>query len=133
MVTRCFWPPDSDIPRSPTTVWIPRGIEARSLSSPATRTASMISSRPASIRPKAALYAMVWEKRFASWGTTPITRRSSLMGISRISRPSSSTRPAVGSSRRVNSLTIVVLPAPVRPTIASLEPAGTFTLISRNA
>ena len=45
-----------------------------------------------------------------------------------MSRPSSITRPVVGSISRASSLTIVDLPEPVRPTIASLPPAGTLTL-----
>ena len=54
-------------------------------------------------------------------------------GKSRMSRPSSRMRPLVGSIRRASNLTMVDLPEPVRPTIASLPPAGTLTLMPRKA
>ena len=46
-------------------------------------------------------------------------------GISRTSRPSTRTAPAVGSIRRGTSSTNVDLPEPVRPTMPSDVPAGT--------
>src|SRR5581483_6436803 len=121
--TRCFWPPESVIPRSPTRVSRPAGISARSRPRPAMRTAHP--TRPsASSSAKATFSRSVREKRNGSWGTRPICRRSQPSGSVRTSRPSRRTVPASTSKRRGRSWTRALFPAPVRPTIATVFPAG---------
>ena len=64
-------------------------------------------------------------KRKTSWLTRPITPRSSVNDSSRTSVPSTVTRPRRRVVEPSSSLTIVLLPAPVRPTTACVSPAGT--------
>src|SRR5229473_5022483 len=47
---------------------------------------------------------------------------------SRVSRPSTNTEPASGSSSRLINFSSVLLPAPLRPTSASTSPASTVRL-----
>src|ERR1700732_247651 len=57
-------------------------------------------------------------------------RRRVASGHSRMGRPSMKTSPSGVSQRRATNAARVVLPLPVGPTMASVEPAGTFRLIS---
>src|ERR1700676_833327 len=57
-------------------------------------------------------------------------RRRLSSGHSRMGRPSMSSWPSGASQRRATNEASVVLPLPVGPTIASVEPAGTFRLMS---
>src|SRR6266436_5682092 len=56
--------------------------------------------------------------------------RKVVSGHSRIGRPSIKTESSGASQRRVMGAASVVLPLPVGPTMASVEPAGTFRLMS---
>ena len=60
-----------------------------------------------------------------SSSTIAIARRSETTSTSRTSAPSTSTEPERGSYRRGSSCTSVVLPDPVAPTSATVEPAST--------
>ena len=74
--------------------------------------------------PKAMLSRIEVENRNGSCGTKPMAPRSCASGSSRTSRPSSSTAPSLTSNRRGSSCTSELLPAPVRPTIASFWPGS---------
>src|SRR5205823_5445683 len=63
----------------------------------------------------------------------PIWRRISTGSNSRMSIPSIRMRPSIGSYRRQMSLNRVVLPAPLRPTTASVSPAATVNERSARA
>ena len=76
-------------------------------------------------RQRLMLLATVSLKRKTSCGTYPMLDRRTSRGIRRTSCPSISTVPWSGSSSRGIISTSVLLPEPVRPTIASVEPAGT--------
>ena len=59
------------------------------------------------------------------WNTSPTRRRiSSVCASSRVSMPSTSTWPAVGSSRALRCLASVDLPEPLCPTIARNSPSA---------
>src|SRR5206468_1585770 len=66
----------------------------------------------------------------ASSRTSTTGRRSQPSGRVRMSRPSRRTLPASTSKRRGRSWTSADFPAPVRPTIATVRPAGTVTSTS---
>mmetsp|Transcript_41361 Transcript_41361/g.93177 ORF Transcript_41361/g.93177 Transcript_41361/m.93177 type:complete len:161 (+) Transcript_41361:159-641(+) len=76
MATRCFSPPLSLRPRSPTTVSHPSGKFLMKSRIWAPRAASSRSAISASRRPYLMLCAMVSLKSTVSWGTTPIRPRS---------------------------------------------------------
>ena len=137
---RCFCPPDSVMPRSPTRVSYPCGKSATSLSSRAIAAASSTVtveaaslqaglSRPG-FRPAFAAHqtrrsrATVSENRNGSCGTKPIAPRTVASGSSRTSTPSMNTVPGGGSCSRASSDSSVDLPEPVRPTIATVCPAA---------
>src|ERR1700686_149049 len=58
-----------------------------------------------------------------------MARRKVSRGHSRIGRPSISSSPLGASQRRATSAASVVLPLPVGPIIASVEPAGILRFI----
>src|SRR5580704_4942021 len=60
-----------------------------------------------------------------------MARRRFSSGHSRMGRPSMKSWPLGDSQRRAMREASVVLPLPVGPTIASVEPAGIFRLMSR--
>ena len=68
-VARCFRPPESVTPRSPTMVSSPCGKISRSRSSREMRAARSISCAEQSSRPKIKLFLSEVEKRNGSWGT----------------------------------------------------------------
>mmetsp|Transcript_36133 Transcript_36133/g.101812 ORF Transcript_36133/g.101812 Transcript_36133/m.101812 type:complete len:138 (-) Transcript_36133:382-795(-) len=72
MATRCFSPPDSFSPRSPTTVSYPSGIARTASCIAAARAAPCNPSSSAAKSPYAMLFPMVSLKSTGSWGTTPI-------------------------------------------------------------
>mmetsp|Transcript_12598 Transcript_12598/g.28953 ORF Transcript_12598/g.28953 Transcript_12598/m.28953 type:complete len:160 (+) Transcript_12598:3521-4000(+) len=93
MATRCFSPPESFNPRSPTLVSYLSGKFMIVSCTAAILAASMISSRLASCLPYAKLYLMVSLKRTASCGTIPIASRSDCCFTFRMSMPSTHTAP----------------------------------------
>ena len=130
IAARCFCPPDSVIPRSPTIVSNPSGNEATSLSSRAMPAAHSIRARSADFAPPCAnamLSAIDSEKRNASCGTNPMARRRAASGRSRTSTPSMNTVPGGGSNSRGSRLMSVDFPDPVGPTSATVSPASIFT------
>ena len=78
-MTRCFWPPESDMPRSPTTVSKSTrhhrdiAVESGDVCGAARFRRSVVS-----VRPKAILRAMVSEKSIGSCGTIPMVLRNAL-------------------------------------------------------
>ena len=64
------------------------------------------------------------QKSAGSCGTMPIAPRRSPNDSARTSCPSSVMRPAVTSQKRGSSDAIVVLPAPERPTSATISPGA---------
>mmetsp|Transcript_20983 Transcript_20983/g.65010 ORF Transcript_20983/g.65010 Transcript_20983/m.65010 type:complete len:154 (-) Transcript_20983:1601-2062(-) len=100
MAMRCFCPPESRTPRSPTRVSYPSGKSQIKLCAPAAlqaaSTCASVTSSPSSA-PYLMLYAMDSAKTCVSWETTPMWRCRSRRLSSRRSRPSHVTRPAVGS------------------------------------
>ena len=127
---RCFWPPESVIPRSPTVVSKPCGKSWRSLASCATPAAHSEGSSPPRT-PKATFSRTVAEKRKLSCGTKPTAPRSVSSGIPRTSWPSTKRVPGGASKSRGRRETRVLLPAPVGPTTATVVPAGTTRSMSR--
>ena len=79
------------------------------------------------------LPATVSENRNGSSSTTAIALRSDTTSTSRTSAPSISTAPERGSYSRGSSWTSVVLPDPVAPTSAIVEPGSTVSDTSRRA
>ena len=71
-------------------------------------------------------------KSTVSWLTMPISARSEARRISRVSTPSSRTRPAVGSQKRGTRSTSVLFPAPLGPTSATICPFGAVRETSRS-
>src|SRR5215475_1469694 len=63
-------------------------------------------------------------KRMKSWKTAVMRRRHASMSSVRMSTPSTSMAPPSGSYSRHSNFASVVLPAPLRPTIANDVPAG---------
>ncbi|MNE12877.1 hypothetical protein D3C80_1056970 [compost metagenome] len=101
----------------------------KSASSAASAAAQMAASS-ASGRAKAMLARMLSLNRATSCGTRATAARKEACVTDRASRPSISTRPSCGSSRRRASLTMVDLPAPDGPTRAVVVPAGVTKLTS---
>ena len=130
MAVRCFCPPDSVMPRSPTSVCValrerlrrPCRAARRRRRSASARSRGRLRRRVST--PNAMFSAMVSENRNGSCGTNPIAPRSSASGISRTSTPSMKTVPGGGSCSRGSRLTSVDLPEPVAPTIAAVWPAS---------
>ena len=60
--------------------------------------------------------------RNTSWNAMPIEPRSTGTGMSAVSIPSIRISPPVGAMNRGSSLTVVLLPAPLGPTIATRSP-----------
>ncbi len=84
-----------------------------------------------SIRPRAArgaysamFSAMVPANSVGRWGTQAIRARQCSGSSSRRSTPAQVMRPSVGSARRISSLAIVLLPAPLGPTRAAIRPGS---------
>mmetsp|Transcript_5354 Transcript_5354/g.16306 ORF Transcript_5354/g.16306 Transcript_5354/m.16306 type:complete len:156 (+) Transcript_5354:196-663(+) len=98
MATRCFCPPDSCVPPSPTSVSYPLGSARMKTSALAARAAASTSPSLAPGMPNKMLSLMVPEKSTGSWLTRPKTCCRSQSRLSpRMSCPSSSTAPSVGS------------------------------------
>ena len=93
-------------------------------SAPIAPAAASMSGRLAPGRPKLMFSATVPENRKFSCMTITTTRRSWASLSSSRPTPSIVTRPSSGSYRRASSRAIVVLPTPVRPTSATVWPAG---------
>ena len=127
---RCFCPPESVTPRSPTIVEMPWGKSCTSLASCAICIISRVRSALSDGTPKPIFSSRGTENKNVSCGTNPTWRRSEVKGISRTSTPSIKTCPLLTSNRRGSRLTRVDFPLPVGPTIASEEPAFTRILIS---
>ena len=126
-VTRCFWPPDSVTPRSPTIVSRPCGMSARSRArpgQPATAHGDVAVAVRGAARAKATFSRIVRENRNGSCGTRPTCGAASRAAASARRARRAAPRPASTSKSRGRSWTSVVLPAPVRPTIATVRPAG---------
>mmetsp|Transcript_5287 Transcript_5287/g.14908 ORF Transcript_5287/g.14908 Transcript_5287/m.14908 type:complete len:195 (-) Transcript_5287:1408-1992(-) len=99
IATRCFSPPDSFRPRSPTSVSYPSSIEATTVSMHALRAVSSISwsvAFPPRL-PYPILYRIVSLNRTISWGTTPKSDRKPSSFTSRMSLPPIVTEPSSGS------------------------------------
>ena len=65
-------------------------------------------------------------------GTYPNPRRVRLSAVSAVtSSPAKNTRPLLGANSPMIALSSVVLPTPLRPITATIEPPGTCKLISR--
>ena len=125
---RCFCPPESVMPRSPTVVSKPCGNSRTSFSSWATAAAH--SARGSLPSASATFSRTVAENRKLSCGTKPIAPRSVASGSRRTSWPSTKTVPGGGSKSLGKSDTSVLLPQPVGPTIATVRPAGTSSSMS---
>mmetsp|Transcript_24158 Transcript_24158/g.71883 ORF Transcript_24158/g.71883 Transcript_24158/m.71883 type:complete len:152 (+) Transcript_24158:3035-3490(+) len=98
MAIRCFWPPESLPPPSPTCV--PKPFARLRVMKPcafAVRAAASISSRVASSLPSAIFSLTVPMKSIGSCPTSPICFRSALTFIVLTSMPSMSTSPESGS------------------------------------
>src|SRR5579883_55782 len=131
---RWRWPPESVMPRSPTTVEYPDGSSSASRASCAASAASTTRGSTggrSSGAPSAMLSCRVVEKRNASWGTRATARRRDASAIRRTSCPSTRTRPAVGSNRRGTRWASVLFPDPEGPTSATVRPAGRVSVTPR--
>ena len=120
---RCFCPPESVIPRSPTMVSKPRR-ELADFRGDAGDLGGVFDAsgpwRPP--RQRRCFREVVSLNRNVSCGTKPMARRSVASGHSRIGRPSMSSVSAGASHSRATSAARVLLPLPVGPTIARVEP-----------
>mmetsp|Transcript_13258 Transcript_13258/g.32190 ORF Transcript_13258/g.32190 Transcript_13258/m.32190 type:complete len:225 (+) Transcript_13258:565-1239(+) len=127
IATRCFSPPLSFTPRSPTIVIKPSGISASVRSSLASAADFITSSTVASTRP----YRRLWSKESlnstVSCGTMAMLARRDCILRSRMSIPSTSMEPSVTSYARSSRRRSVLLPLPDGPTI----PTDCPSLISR--
>mmetsp|Transcript_12211 Transcript_12211/g.22212 ORF Transcript_12211/g.22212 Transcript_12211/m.22212 type:complete len:134 (-) Transcript_12211:250-651(-) len=94
---RCFWPPETAAPPSPTCVSNPSGNETMKSYAFACRAALSISSMVASGRESLMFSFTEVSNRTGSWLTSANCSRSHATLISRRSTPSSSTLPALGS------------------------------------
>ena len=84
--------------------------------------------------PKSAMFsARVPARISVCWVTTPTAARSCCRSRSSTSTPPTRTVPGAGSTARETSEASVDLPEPVRPTSASVDPAGTARSTSRSA
>ena len=84
----------------------------------------------ASDRPMRMFSAMERLKRPASWNTTAMLPRSEPSVTSATSWPSTRMRPWSGERSRCSRASVVVLPAPVGPTSATVSPAAASRLMS---
>jgi hypothetical protein len=82
--------------------------------------------------PRRRLSSTVPAKRNTSWWTMATLPRRPCSAYSRTSRSSTSTVPRVTSQKRETRLTMVVLPAPVCPTIAIIRPGSMTNERSRS-
>mmetsp|Transcript_16326 Transcript_16326/g.39346 ORF Transcript_16326/g.39346 Transcript_16326/m.39346 type:complete len:158 (+) Transcript_16326:116-589(+) len=97
MARRCFCPPDSCIPLSPTKVSYPSGKREMNSCALATSATLLTSSSVASSRPYLMLSAMETAKSTGSWGTEATTPLSHSAERSLTLCPSRSTVPCSGS------------------------------------
>mmetsp|Transcript_3562 Transcript_3562/g.8674 ORF Transcript_3562/g.8674 Transcript_3562/m.8674 type:complete len:208 (+) Transcript_3562:712-1335(+) len=130
MATRCFSPPLRRSPRSPTNVWYPSAhCSSTNLENCAALAAFTTSSRVPSISlpslPKAMLYSMVSLNSTQSCGTMPMLQRTLRCVHSAMFLPLMSTCPPCRSYSRYSSLLMVLLPAPLLPTMATFSPGAT--------
>ena len=132
MAVRCFWPPESVTPRSPTTVSKPSLNSLMACVRQASCAACSICSCVAPSRAMAMFSLSVLEKRNGSCSTTPTPRRSVCWSMSLTSTPPMVMRPASGSYRRASSSATVLLPLPVSPRMPSVLPPGTVKETSRS-
>mmetsp|Transcript_36866 Transcript_36866/g.86119 ORF Transcript_36866/g.86119 Transcript_36866/m.86119 type:complete len:142 (-) Transcript_36866:2961-3386(-) len=93
MAMRCFCPPDSWIPFSPTCVANASGSSRTNVSAFASRAAASISSLDAPGRPSAMFQPMLPAKSTGSCETRPICCRSQRTSAERMSAPSRRTSP----------------------------------------
>mmetsp|Transcript_29584 Transcript_29584/g.96341 ORF Transcript_29584/g.96341 Transcript_29584/m.96341 type:complete len:267 (-) Transcript_29584:1311-2111(-) len=127
--TRCFSPPLSLTPRSPTSVSIPLGIFSSAGVRDAASVALTTSSSLAEGRPYATFHRRVLLKSTVSCGTTEVTARRLSSSSSRTSCPSMLTLPRSGSYCRRSSRKSVLLPDPDVPTIPTLSPGFTSSVM----
>mmetsp|Transcript_76658 Transcript_76658/g.150279 ORF Transcript_76658/g.150279 Transcript_76658/m.150279 type:complete len:212 (-) Transcript_76658:1788-2423(-) len=130
MATRCFSPPDSFSPRSPTIVSHPSGSALMNSRICAPAAASSTSCMSASSRPYSTLCLIVSLNSTVSCGTTPMVARREVWVTPFVSRPPTLTLPPLGSMNRNSRRPMVVFPAPVVPTMAVVVPGGTSKLTS---
>ena len=133
IAVRCFWPPESVIPRSPTIVSYPAGKPSISPASPAISAARLISSALGVLYAKRDVLAdgRAEEKRLLRYepDQPPQFRRIRLAQIHAIEKH----RASAGSISRGTSEASVLLPDPVWPTTATVAPAGIRRSISASA
>mmetsp|Transcript_16553 Transcript_16553/g.52649 ORF Transcript_16553/g.52649 Transcript_16553/m.52649 type:complete len:185 (+) Transcript_16553:2-556(+) len=133
IATRCFSPPDSLSPRSPTSVSYPLGMRKMASWMRARRAAASTSSLVAPARPYSRLCATVSLKRTTSCGMTPIAFRSDPSSTCRTSRPSMRTAPPCTSKKRKSRRRRVDFPEPDAPTTAHVCPGSTRKETSRRS
>ncbi len=95
MATRCFCPPESVTPRSPTIVSYPFAKPSMSSAIQAVFAASRIAASSAPLMPM--FSAIVRENRNGSCSTTPTCSRTHAAGICARSTPPTVTRPSLGA------------------------------------
>ena len=122
--TSCSSPAESVVPPGPSNVSSPSGRPATQSSRRSSRTAASTSARGTS--EKSAMFsASVPARTSVRCVTTPTAARSFCRSIPATSRPPRKTEPGSGSTARDSSDASVDLPEPVRPTRATVSPAGT--------
>src|SRR5205823_8824020 len=121
--TRWRWPPESWCGWRGAYV---SGSRPTTASSSRTRAAMRAGSHPSSRGTSPTFRATVkWGNNPTSWMTYPMRRRKRVAARSRARAPAIRTSPVVGSSRRLMSFSVVVLPDPLRPSSTTVSPAPT--------
>src|SRR5680860_1163608 len=122
--SRCFSPPESRCPRSPTTVSSPCGSDRTRSQTWAARSADSSWASSAAGRAYSRFARTVSWNRCASCVTTPTRSCNDSIRADRRSTPPTRTTPDDGSYSRETSAVIVVLPAPEGPTRATSSPGA---------
>ena len=122
--TSCSSPADSDVPPGPRRVSRPSGSPATQPSRPSSTTAASTVLRGRSAK-SVMFSARVPARISVRWVTTPTARRRRWRSRSRTSTPPRNTVSRGGSIARETRAASVDLPEPVRPTRATVWPAGT--------
>ena len=130
MLIRCFCPPLSLFPDSPTILLYPFSVSIMKSCACATFAALCTSSIEYENMPKAIFSLKEVLKRMGCWLTIPISFLSSFIFMSRISMPSMRMLPLSTSMKRGIRSTKVDLPPPDLPTKASVCPFFSLKLIS---
>mmetsp|Transcript_31754 Transcript_31754/g.82982 ORF Transcript_31754/g.82982 Transcript_31754/m.82982 type:complete len:196 (+) Transcript_31754:698-1285(+) len=132
---RCFCPPDSWMPLSPTCVLYPSGMSLTKACALASRAACVtaasverpyapISVSSPAAAPRPMFQPMLPENSTGSWLTNPTCERSHCTLSERMSTPSSIMLPPSTSYQRSSSATRVLLPQPDGPASATVWPAS---------